>query len=228
MRPPVASVLDAHAVLRERLTGLDDAHVSAPSALPGWSYGHVLAHLTDNARMFARQAEHALRGELVETYDGGRAERDATIEATAGRTAAEHRAALAEQTTRLESAWAAAADEDWTRPVRFRNADIAATVYARWREVWIHLVDLDVGIAPADWPADLAAHAIDFLLPRLPAGTRLLATDTHDTWPPGASGPAVEGTVRDLAAWLSGRTPTSPPTSPNGLPALGPWPPHPR
>jgi maleylpyruvate isomerase len=240
VRPPVQAVAQAHATLATHVANLDDDQVAAPSALPGWSRGHVLAHLTDNARMFARLAEHALRGELIATYDGGQAERDTIIEATAGRTADEHRAALAEQTARLEAVWARVADEDWTRPVTFRNADIAATVHARWREAWIHLVDLDLGVGPDDWPADLAAHAVDFLLTRLPPGARLHAEDLNRDWtaghpstggqdPSGGDGSArvITDRVNNLAAWLAGRTPTVPLTSATGLPELGPWPPHP-
>jgi uncharacterized protein (TIGR03083 family) len=102
-------------------------------------------------------------------------ERNAIIEAAAGRSAAWPRAALAEQTTQLESVWADISGLDWSRPVRFRNADIGATVFARWREVWIHMVDLDLGVGPDDWPMDLAIHAIDFLRTRLPEGTSLRA-----------------------------------------------------
>ncbi|WP_307805603.1 maleylpyruvate isomerase family mycothiol-dependent enzyme [Streptomyces spirodelae] len=222
---------EAQRVLRGVLAEVDDEQVRAPSLLPGWSRGHVLAHLTDNARMFARLAEHALCGERVPTYDGGQAERDAIIEDTAGRTAAEHRAALAEHTEALMSVWSGATAEDWQRPVSFRNADIAATVFARWREVWIHLVDLDLGVRPAAWPEGLAGHALDFLLSRLPDGTCLVATDLDRRWPTGtaASAPVreVRGEVRDLAAWLAGRTPGTPPTPSDGLPELGPWPPHP-
>ncbi|MFH9060709.1 maleylpyruvate isomerase family mycothiol-dependent enzyme [Streptomyces coeruleorubidus] len=92
MRAPVTEVIEAHRVLARLVGPLDDDQVRAASALPGWSRGHVLAHLADSARMFARLAEHALRGELVPAYDGGVDERNAIIEAGAGRSAAGHRA----------------------------------------------------------------------------------------------------------------------------------------
>ncbi|MGW0611490.1 maleylpyruvate isomerase family mycothiol-dependent enzyme [Streptomyces sp. NPDC002788] len=228
MRPPVAEVIAAHRVLARLVDPLDEEQVRAASALPGWSRGHVLAHLTDNARMFARLAEHALRGELVPAYDGGVDERNAVIEAGAGRSAAEHRAELAARTAELEAVWARLGDADWGRPVTFRNADISATVYARWREVWIHMTDLDLGVRPEDWPADLACHAIDFLLCRLPAGTRVCAEDLPREWSvDDGPGTRVTGRVRDLAAWMAGRTPATAPVAAEGLPALGPWPPHP-
>ncbi|TDC27303.1 maleylpyruvate isomerase family mycothiol-dependent enzyme [Streptomyces sp. 8K308] len=231
MRPPVTAVLEGHRALEALVAGLTDAQVGAASPLPGWTRGHVLAHLTDNARMFARLAEHALRGELVPTYDGGMAERDAIIEAAAGRSAAEHRAELARQTARLTAVWDRVREADWSRPVTFRNGSIGTTVFARWRESWIHAVDLDLGVRPDDWPAELAAHAVDFLLGRLPAGTRLRAEDVPREWSvdggAGAVVVVVTGRLRDLAAWLAGRAPTIPPTAAAGLPDLGPWPPHP-
>jgi maleylpyruvate isomerase len=228
MRPPVAAVIEAHRTLEELVTALSDQQVAEASALPGWSRGHVLAHLTDNARMFARLAEHALRGELVAAYDGGVDERNAIIDDTAGRSAGEHRAELARHTARLEAAWARAGEEDWSRPVSFRNADLAATVFARWREAWIHMVDLELGVRPEDWPEELACHAIDFLLVRLPAGTRLRAEDAGRRWSvEGGPSTVVTGRARDLASWLAGRTPAVAPVAAGGLPALGPWPPHP-
>ncbi|MEV5508343.1 maleylpyruvate isomerase N-terminal domain-containing protein [Streptomyces orinoci] len=72
-RPPTGAVAEAHRVLRHTLTALDDDHIARPSALPGWSRGHVPAHLADAARMYLRVAEHALRGELVPPYPGGTA-----------------------------------------------------------------------------------------------------------------------------------------------------------
>jgi maleylpyruvate isomerase len=228
MQPPVAAVIEAHRTLERLVAGVTDQQLAEASALPGWSRGHVLAHLTDNARMFARLAEHALCGGLVAAYDGGRDERDAIIEATAGRSATEHRAELATHTARLEAVWARADDEDWKRPVTFRNTDMGATVWARWREAWIHMVDLDLGLRSDDWPEGLATHAIAFLLGRLPAGTRVRAEDVRRQWSVGDRPvTVVSGRVRDLAAWLAGRTPAVSPVAAHGLPALGPWPPHP-
>ncbi|MEY9989537.1 uncharacterized protein (TIGR03083 family) [Streptomyces sp. V4I8] len=129
----------------------------------------------------------------------------------------------------LEASWARATDVDWSRPVTFRNSDLAATVFARWREAWIHMVDLELGVRPDDWPGVLAAHAIDFLLGRRPAGTRVRAEDVGRQWSvgDGPPGTVVTGGVRDLAAWLAGRTPVVSPVAAEELPALGPWPPHP-
>ncbi|MCY9783271.1 maleylpyruvate isomerase N-terminal domain-containing protein [Nocardiopsis sp. EMB25] len=68
-RPPrdlIRRISRAHARVLDLLDGLDEERTAQPSALPGWTRGHVVQHLTDNARAFERQARFALRGELVE------------------------------------------------------------------------------------------------------------------------------------------------------------------
>jgi len=41
---PVAAAAEAHRRLHRALDGLTDEQVRAPSPLPGWTRGHVLAH----------------------------------------------------------------------------------------------------------------------------------------------------------------------------------------
>ncbi|WP_033427366.1 maleylpyruvate isomerase family mycothiol-dependent enzyme [Saccharothrix syringae] len=218
MEPPLTGVVAAHRRLVEVIADLDDAGVLEPSLLPGWTRGHVLAHLADAARARARVVEHALRGEVVALWEPG--ERDAVIEATASRSADEHRAATAEHGGRLEEVWAGVGD--WDAPVLGGGVDLVPAVFTRWREVWIHLVDLDLGVRPAEWGAEFAAHVVDVLLPRLPEGVAVRAVDVPRTW---GSGTEVVGGVRDLAAWLAGREPDTPLAGP--LPELGPWPAYP-
>ncbi|BDH13589.1 hypothetical protein HOK021_47680 [Streptomyces hygroscopicus] len=55
----------AHVRVGELLNGLGDEERVRDSALPGWSRGHVVQHLTDNARAFERQARFALNGHVV-------------------------------------------------------------------------------------------------------------------------------------------------------------------
>ncbi|KOX27580.1 hypothetical protein ADK67_13505 [Saccharothrix sp. NRRL B-16348] len=204
----------------DAIADLTDDQVAAPSSLPGWTRGHVLAHLSDAARARARVIEHWSRGEQVALWEPG--ERDAIIEATASRSAAEHRAATAEQSERLDRAWAGIAD--WSAPVDPAVADPIPPVFTRWREVWIHLLDLDLGVRPGEWGADFAVHTIGVLRPRLPEGVALRATDVPRTW---GTGTEVVGGVRDLAAWLAGRVPDELPASAAPLPELGPWPSYP-
>ncbi|MDQ7802222.1 maleylpyruvate isomerase family mycothiol-dependent enzyme [Amycolatopsis sp. A133] len=213
---PVAAVAEAHRRLHRALDGLTDQQVREPSPLPGWTRGHVLAHVTDAGRALADLVEHALLGVLVPLYDPATHDRDGIIEATAGRTAEEHRRALLQQSVRLEDAWARV--RDWDQHVDYRDGKLSSTVFARWREVWIHAVDLDVGIGVIDWPEDFAVHAVDFLAARLPSGVTARAGDRR--W--GSGGAEVTGSARDLAAWLSGRAAGDGLTG--NLPELGPWP----
>ena len=220
MEPLLDAVAQAHRRLFAAIAELTDAQVAEPSSLPGWTRGHVLAHLADAARARRRVIEHAARGEQVALWEPG--ERDAIIDATASRSAAEHRAATVEHAEGLERAWAGIVD--WSAPTDPAVPDPLPPVFTRWREVWLHLLDLDLGVRPAEWSAEFAVHTIGVLRPRLPDGVALRATDVPRTW---GTGTEVVGGVRDLAAWLAGRVPDEPPTSAAPLPDLGPWPAYP-
>ncbi|MEU2541741.1 maleylpyruvate isomerase family mycothiol-dependent enzyme [Streptomyces iakyrus] len=227
----VLRVSRAHARALELADQLDGRQKDAASALPGWSRGHVLQHLADNARAFERQALAALRGELIDMYDGGQGERDRSIERGAARPIAELREDLVLAQRALEDAWSRLTAADWRRPVRFRHATVLDTALARWREAEIHAVDLALDYRPRDWPLAFALHALDFLSDRAPPDMRLAlrAVDDGFTRTLG-SGTTVEvtGAVRDLAAWMAGRS-TDGHLSTTGphLPQLGPWPPDP-
>ncbi|WP_308118348.1 maleylpyruvate isomerase family mycothiol-dependent enzyme [Streptomyces buecherae] len=227
----VLRVSQAHARLLRLLDPLDDRQKDAASALPGWTRGHVLAHLADNARAFERQARLALRGEAIEMYDGGQGGRDQSIEQGAARPLAHLREELRLSQQALEHTWSGLTGEDWRRAVRFRHATVLDTALARWREIEIHAVDLAVGRRPRDWSLDFALHALEFLSGRAPTGTRLVlrATD-HEFARALGAGTTVEvfGGVRDLAAWMAGRDIDGHlHTAARDLPELGPWPPDP-
>jgi maleylpyruvate isomerase len=214
--------------LRGLLPGLDDAALREPSALPGWSRGHVLTHVEGVALALARQARYALRGRTVEVYDGGRAARDAAIAAGHGRPAAVLTAALRDALDEAEASWAAVGDGDWARPVAYREGTLRTAGLAWWRELEIHTVDARLGAAPGGWPPGLCAHLLDFLAGRVPAGTALTLTaaDTGGSWSyggPGGVPVAVRGRLTDLAAWLAGRG-TEGELAGGPLPELGSWP----
>jgi maleylpyruvate isomerase len=219
----------------ERVHRLDDEAVRAPSNLPGWSRGHVLAHLHGVGSAFARQAEHAARGERVVVYDGGQAGRDAAIESGAKRSAAEHADALESLAGRLARAWPEPASRVWDAPVTYRDGPLSGVALAWWREARIHVVDLAVGVGPDSWVLRLCEHLWEFLEPRLAAAgpVELVADDAglRRTVSPGAveDRVTVTGSLRDLTAWLAGREPGTAPVAARGgstvpLPELGPWP----
>ncbi|WUH95076.1 maleylpyruvate isomerase family mycothiol-dependent enzyme [Streptomyces sp. NBC_00433] len=212
--------------LRELLAGLTDDAVRAPSALPGWTRGHLLSHVEGVARALARQARYALRGRTVEVYDGGRAARDAAIEAGHGRGAAQLAAAVGDALDEAEASWAGVGPDDWRRPVAYRDGTVRTAGLAWWRELEIHTADALLGTGPDGWPPQLCVHLVDFLAVRVPAGTELRLTavdaDLHRTFGEGEP-VAVGGRLTDLAAWMAGRAPQGQLTG-GPLPELGNWP----
>ena len=186
--PPVDKVREAHRRLEAVVAELSDADLRAPSALPGWTRGHVIAHLADNARAVARQLDTAREGKLVDLYDGGPEGRDAVIASNATLRAGVLQAVLAQRNAELDEAMSDYGDEDWGRRVRYLGGRAAAVVWARWREVEIHLVDMSVGASADEWDEPLATHLLDFLRGRVPAEVTMAATDVAREWP--GAGPA--------------------------------------
>jgi len=216
------ALTDADAALGELIDAvrtLPDAAGADPSPLDGWTRGHVLSHVGGVGAALARQAELAARGEKVAPYDGGQAGRDAGIEAGAGRTIAEHVAALESSRVRLAAAWPAPGDPLWSAPIAYRDGVLADALLAWWREARIHAVDATTGAGPSTlgldtWDDEFCAHLRDFLAVRLPDG---------------GAGLELAGRPRDVAAWLAGREPAGPVTAsrdgrPVALPQLAPWP----
>lgn len=224
----VTAIRSAHARLGGAIEPLTDAQVMRPSRLPGWSRGHVLAHLAGVGAAAARQLEHARRGALVDLYDGGRPARDVAIEAGAPAPAAVHVLALRLTTERIDAVLASLAPADWDRAVRFRDGVVLDMVLAWWREVEIHITDLDLGLDGSGWSAAFCDHLADFLAARVAAGT-CLVLEAPDGWVRelGAGAPqTIRGPRTDLVAWLAGRDPVQPIYVDGGgeLPRLGPWP----
>ncbi|MFF7895706.1 maleylpyruvate isomerase family mycothiol-dependent enzyme [Streptomyces sp. NPDC007907] len=222
----LASVRDATERLLTAVGALDNAAVTEPSRLPGWSRGHVLAHLARNADALV----NVLRGRPM--YASGEA-RDADIERDAPRALDVQLADLRESAARFQQAGDAPAD--WTRTVELRNGvtDSASRVpFRRWVEVELHHVDLGIGYELEDLPADFTEREIDFLADRFTGHPDVPATRVTDgtrAWStgrkPGEHGPevTVTGTPADLLGWLAGRRDGSALSSDGGpLPALPP------
>ncbi|MEU4604295.1 maleylpyruvate isomerase family mycothiol-dependent enzyme [Kribbella sp. NPDC023972] len=202
----------------------DEAVVRAPSGLPGWSRGHVITHIANFSEAMTRQVEEALQGRVIEVYDGGRPARDAAIEAGAGRPAAELVDHLREATTALTTAWDKVGPGDWDRPILHRNSNLAAGIYATWRELAVHTVDLALEPTADSWSREFCLHLLDFLRPRTPEGIHLiLQADDGTTWENGTGDDVVvTGKLTDLTAWYAGRVTPGPVTGPT--PELLPWP----
>jgi maleylpyruvate isomerase len=220
------TIADGQNRLRGLLAGLTEEAVRAPSALPGWSRGHLLTHLEGAGLALARQARYALRGKLIDVYDGGRPARDAAIDAGRGRSAQRLTAALGNALDEVEASWSAVGPDDWHRPVRYRDGVLLDAGLGWWRELEIHTADALLGFRTTDWSQPFCVYAVDYLVPRVPDGIdlTLTATDGPWTWTRGSGTPvAVQGRLTDLAAWLAGRIPAAPLTG-DPVPPLGNWP----
>ncbi|MEE1785297.1 maleylpyruvate isomerase family mycothiol-dependent enzyme [Streptomyces sp. SP17BM10] len=188
--------------------------VAEPSALPGWTRGHVLAHLSRNADSLVNLLTGARTGTDIPQYASEQA-RDQGIEDGAGRPLDEQLADLRESHERFAAAAGLMTDEDWAAEVRHRSGAVFPAcdlVWKRLGELEYHLVDLDAGYGPQRWPEVFAVtefHKLAVTLhgTDLPA-VELVAEDTGDLGLIGTGEPAltVRGPVRALLAWLSGRS----------------------
>lgn len=215
--------------LESVLVSAMDADMREPSALPDWSRAHVVTHLADVARAYARQSRYAAEGKLIDQYDGGREGRAASIEAGSGRPAVDLRASVADSVAEMEAAWPAPADiAAWQQPVRHRDGTVFTVLQSWWREVVLHTDDLLLAGTPRDWEVDFFLHLTQFLAPRAP-GDLAITLAPSDEAPARTigTGPEVRvtGSTAALTAWLAGRDPREPVRSDSGeLPELGPWP----
>lgn len=198
----VERVAAAQRGLDASLATVDDAALREPSALPGWSRAHVLAHVAGNAAALAAMCEaHAVGREVVQ-YGGSLADRAAEIERWAALAAAELVRLVESSGQRCLTAMRAMPDWDGTLVWTSGRHPARRAPFARWREIEVHRIDLDLGYGWADWPTEFVEAQLAAERPRL--AERADGTPEPDV-PPAA-----------LLAWLFGRGPA-------GLPELPAW-----
>ena len=186
-----------------------------PARLPGWTVGHLLAHVARNADSHTLRAEAAARDEVVDQYPGGFEGRAAEIEAGAARPAAEQVADLAASAARMTAAWAAVPEPAWaniTRDVGGRERPLSALPGRRWQELEVHAVDLGLGPTHRDWSDDFVSVWLPRLRSEIP-GRVGSGVDADEV----AAQAASVLDERDELAWLYGRLPRT------DLPELRAW-----
>ena len=183
--------------------GLSDEMVRRPSLLPGWTVGHVLAHLVHNAESFVRLFVAAEAGEIADQYPGGVETRNADIERDATSPASVHIERLRRSLYALESTWISArrAWEGYGCSLSGDLIPIRDVPLRRWREVEVHTGDLgldEIGSYGIDtWSEDYIRHDVAFLTMQYKARGSMGLVDLPDavrTAPP-----------RYRLAWLLGR-----------------------
>lgn len=198
--------------LVQAVDALPDDALPAPSALPGWTRAHVVAHVARNAEALVRLAAWARTGVETPMYASPE-QRAADIEATAANPVEVLRRELRSTAGELDMALAALDDTTWRTPLRNalgREVPATELPWMRVREVWLHAVDLGSGATVADLPPDLVDTLLDDVTATLsardgcPAAT-LAPTDRARTWILAGGGVVVPGPVASLLAWLTGR-----------------------
>jgi maleylpyruvate isomerase len=187
--------------------GLSDP--STPSALPGWSQGHVLTHIARNADSMCNLITWA-RTRVPTPQYASLDERNSNIEAGAGRPLPELVADIRDSAQRFATVAAELPPDAWAYRLDLPTGpQLAALIpWRRLREVEVHHVDLGAGYTPADWPESFAHRLLHEA-----AGDQSGLSLTLDAGslghpvPVGSGGPpTVSGTANALAAWLTGRS----------------------
>jgi maleylpyruvate isomerase len=210
-----AAVRDATRQLIDAVSALDPSAVAEPSLLPGWTRGHVLAHLARNADALVNLLTWARTSEETPMYVNEEA-REKDIEDGAGRALPEQLDDLRRSAERFDEAVAAMPPQAWAAQVHARQGGVlpAAEIPAkRLAEIHLHHVDLGIGRTCADLPDDFAAREVASIIDRLSghegiAAVRLHDTRTGETWDIGAAETpelTVSGGTHALLGWLSGR-----------------------
>jgi maleylpyruvate isomerase len=147
----------------QRLLGtariITDPDLRVPSMLPGWTRGHVLAHVARNADGMRNVLVGVRTGQDRPAYASAEA-REAGIEQGAGRRATEQATDLASSAMALRTVARQLPDAGWQVPVRMLDGTdffpTAELLTRRLAEVELHHCDLGAGYGPGDWPAFFA------------------------------------------------------------------------
>ncbi|WP_329319355.1 maleylpyruvate isomerase family mycothiol-dependent enzyme [Streptomyces sp. NBC_01262] len=211
-----AAVREATEQLLESVATLTPSAVAEPSQLPGWTRGHLLAHLARNADSYVNLLTWARTGEETPQY-ADQESRDKDIEDGAGRPLGEHLDELRISADRLAYAVEQTPPQAWAAQVVMRSGRVIAAAeipYRRLIEVLLHHVDLGIGYTCADLPADFAVRVLANVIDGLSghegvAAVRLHDTDSGEKWTIGAANEpdlTVSGPRTDLLAWVTGRS----------------------
>jgi maleylpyruvate isomerase len=227
-----AEVDRANERLFKTVESLDDAAISVPCLLPGWTRGHLLTHLARNADSYVNLLTWARTGVETPQYPD-LSRRDPEIEAGAARPSAAHLADLRASAERFAAAAAAMTPAAWSATIRYGSgieAKAAHVVWARLREVEVHHVDVGAAYSPDDWSDAFTLrllHEVAGTFAEASPALRVSADDLDFRAEMGAAGAgaAVHGSARALAAWLIGRSAgTGLTTEPDGpLPPVPTW-----
>lgn len=208
----LAWMADGTEMCERAIGGLSDVELAEPSALPGWSRAHVIAHVDGNARALGNLVSWAHTGIETPMYASS-SQRNADIEAGAALPPAELRARFAESCAALAAGLDALPPDRWAAEVRTaqgRMIPASSIPWLRTREVMIHACDLGAGIEFDQLPDGFLSSLIDDIIERragMDAHPAITVVVDGRTWQVlGEGEPAiVSGTLAQAAAYLAGR-----------------------
>lgn len=220
--------------LADVVRNLNDTVFPVPSLLPGWTRAHVVAHLARNADALVNLLVWARTGIEHPMY-ASRADRDADIEEGARRLPQVLREDLSAACARFEEAARRLADVDWRVHVAHRTGRTFPAVEIpamRLFEIWLHLVDLQIGFRLEDIPSDhldilfeIAVYPHAERTGGVPVTLQVdLPGAGNRTWElsvPDASPGEVTGPTPVVLGWLTGRHDGTGLTG--QVPVLPPW-----
>ncbi len=214
--------------------GLTDLGASAPaepSALPGWTRKHVVAHVAANADALGNLIRWAATSEPAPMY-ASPADRAAGIERGCQLPARDLAGWLRRSAGTLEEAMTRLSGEQWQAPVltaQGRAVPATEVPWMRSREVYVHAVDLATGLSFADLPARFLIALCDDVAGKRSKGPGpalvLAATDTGGQWKLPGTGEAVTlaGPLAEITAYLAGRANRLTTAGGQAAPVLPPW-----
>ncbi|MET8307104.1 maleylpyruvate isomerase N-terminal domain-containing protein [Micromonospora sp. NPDC005173] len=185
-----------------QVAALDEQAMTEPSALPGWTRKHLVAHVAGNADALGNLVRWARTGERTPMYSS-MDQRNADIESGPQLSAARLAAWTNGSARDLAVAMDALTTDQWrAEVVTAQGRSVAATEipWLRAREICVHAVDLGTGLTFADLPDGfLSALVEDIQAKRGLVGV-------------------PDGPLPEVVAYLAGR-----PHPLAGVPDLGPW-----
>jgi maleylpyruvate isomerase len=207
-----------------------DFQFREPSLLPGWTRGHVVAHLVLNAEGLSAAVEGVREERAVPMYASQEA-RDGDIEKLSAADPGVLRDRLLASTTAIHDAVEELPADLYSgrierTPGSDRHFTAGRVGEMRLREVEIHHADLDLAYTWADWPSEFTALLLDGRS-KVHDGPPVTAhaVDLDRSWAFGeGDGPTVSGPGAALAWWATGRDPGEVLTSDRGeLPTQEAW-----
>ncbi len=217
----------AHRRLLDFAAALTDDEVRQPSLLPGWTVGHVLAHLALNAEATTRVAIAAVAGEAGHMYPSVEI-REYDIDRLATEDAATLVDRLSTSSAAWEAAWSVVTPSVMSTGVASRvpgsdQFPINTVLMSRLREVEVHAADCGHRRYTYEtWSNAYVSREFSQLFNDVHGRTAdhvhlIDEYGHHHMIGEATQRPAIYATRRAMVAWMLSRRPV------DGLPELTPW-----